>query len=92
MPKTVRTVRDMLRKHLYDAQVAQGDLGAVWNCRPATVKTIMMRKNPRPMSSQYIDAFVEFLKLDDFDATELHRQAAREAGYKIDGPTLDGRA
>ena len=28
------------------------------------------------------------LKLDDFDATELHRQAAREAGYKIDGPTL----
>ena len=88
VPKSVRTVRDMIRKHLYDNRIAQGDLGVVWNVRPATVKTIMMRKAPRPMSSQYIDAFIEFLKLDDFDATELHRQAAREAGYKIDGPTL----
>lgn len=88
VPKSVRSVRDMIRKHLYDNRIAQGDLGPVWNVRPATVKTIMMRKNPRPMSSQYIDALVEFLKLDDFDATALHRQAAREAGYKIDGPTL----
>ena len=89
VPRTIRTVRDMIRKHLYDAGVTQGDLGPVWNVKPATVKTIMMRKAPRPMSSQYIDAVVEFLKLDDFDATELHRQAAREAGYKIDGPSLD---
>ena len=52
------------------------------------LEVLRYSKSPRPMSSQYIDAFVEFLKLDDFDATELHRQAAREAGYKIDGPTL----
>ncbi len=88
VPKTIRSVRDMIRKHLYDARVAQGDLSAAWNCKPETVKTILARKSPRPMSSQYIDAFVEFLRLDDFDATELHRQAAREAGYKIDGPSL----
>ena len=88
-PKTVRTLRDMIRKHLYDSRVTQGSLSAAWHCKPETVKTIMARRKARPMSSQYIDAFVEFLKLDDFDATELHRQGAREAGYKIDGPMLD---
>lgn len=77
----------MIRKPLYDAGVTQGDLGPVWNVKPATVKTIMMRKAPRPTSSQYIGAVVELLKLDDFGATELPRQAAREAGYKIDGPS-----
>lgn len=79
----------MIRKHLYDSGTTQGSLAVPWNCKPETVKTIMARRKPRPMSSQYIDALVEFLRLDEFDATELHRQGAREAGYKIDGPMLD---
>jgi len=88
LPVIVRTVRDMIRHHLYAEGKTQGSLAGPWNCKPETVKTIMSRRSGRPMSSQYIDAVVEYLKLDDFDATKLHKQAAREAGYKIDGPEL----
>lgn len=37
----------------------------------------------RVLSPVHIEAVVQNLKLDDFDAQELHRQAAIEAGFKI---------
>lgn len=57
------------------------DLAGPWNVRPATVKTIM--HHGRPLAPQHIDAFIEFLKLDEFDALELRIQGAIEAGWQI---------
>jgi len=88
----VRTLRDMIRKHVADAGLLLADLHVPWKCKPNTVRCLMCNaadRNKRPLSSQYIDALVDYLKLDEFDATELYRQGAREAGYAIDGPTLE---
>jgi len=85
--KTMRTTRDLIRRHLKEEKRYQSELAIPWNCKPSTAKAIMMRTG-RPLSSQYIDAFVEWLKLDEFDATELHRLAAIENGFKIDGPRV----
>jgi hypothetical protein len=82
----------MIRKHVADHNLRLGDLSIPWKCKPASVRSIMCTRRAatgRPLPSQFIDALVEFLKLDDFDRTALHRQAAREAGYAIDGPTVE---
>lgn len=79
----------MIRKHLADAGVDQKSLHVAWDCKPKTVHNIMSRAtNRRALSPQHVDAFIAFLKLDDFDATRLHKQAAREAGFHIDGPSI----
>lgn len=38
----------------------------------------------RPMKPQMIDAFIELLKLDHEDATELRLFAAIESGWQLD--------
>lgn len=45
----------------------------------------------RPLTPQMIAGVVELLSLDEFDAAELYQQAAREAGYLIDGPDTNGQ-
>ena len=87
-PKQVRTVRDMILKHLYDERVAQDQLALAWNCSQSTAKAVMAPKNKRPITAAKIDGLVSLLKLDEFDATELHRKAALEAGYRIDGQSI----
>lgn len=38
----------------------------------------------RPLTPQMVDAAIDMLQLDDFDANELRKRAALEAGWVID--------
>jgi hypothetical protein len=85
-----RTVRDLIRRHLREENVQiNTGLAVAWDMHPNSAYRRMYDK--RPFTPQMITAVVELLKLDEFDATELYRQAAREAGYLIDGPTLQSQ-
>lgn len=90
VPKTVRTVRDLLRRHMREEGVNLKDLGPVWNMKHQSVKAVMHHR--RPISPQYIDAFIEAMKLDEFDANELRVLGAIEAGWNIKVDLMkDGR-
>lgn len=57
------------------------DLGPYWNIQHGSVKFVFWKKTPLP--PQYVDAFIEALRLDEFDAAELRLQAAIEAGWQL---------
>lgn len=38
----------------------------------------------RPLTPQMVDAAIDMLQLDDFDANELRKRGALEAGWVID--------
>ena len=81
------SVRFLMRRHLNMERIAISKLAAVWN---QTEKSAYRRfYHPNPFPPAMIEAFANLLKLDEFDRCELHKQAAREAGYLIDGPELD---
>lgn len=86
----VRDVRAMLRRHLREeGKRINPELAQAWNMHPNSAYRRMYDK--RPYTPQMIDAAADMLSLDEFDRAELHRQAAREFGFRIDGPTLEGR-
>jgi chromatin segregation and condensation protein Rec8/ScpA/Scc1 (kleisin family) len=68
--KNPKTARDIMRRHLREEGKRIVDLCEVWDMRP--------------MKPQMIDAFIELLKLDHEDATELRLFAAIEAGWQLD--------
>lgn len=84
-----RRLCDMIRKYMADHNCSQEALASAWGISRSSVSTTLSRHKKRPLPAHYIDAVIKLFQLDEFDATELYRQAAREAGYKIDGPTLD---
>lgn len=81
VPKLIRTTRDLIRRHLREEGVHMRDIAPWWDVKPETVKTIM--HHGRPLSPQYIDAVIEGLQLDEFDANELRVLGAIEAGWNI---------
>lgn len=81
VPRVIATARDIMRRHLREEGWRMQDLGEHWNVLPGTVKFIFWKKTPLP--PQYVDAFIDALKLDEFDALELRLQAAIEAGWQL---------
>lgn len=81
VPRSVRTARDLIRRHLREEGRELRSLAGPFNVTPATVKAIM--HHGRPLSPQHIDAVIEHLNLDEFDATELRLQGAIEAGWQL---------
>ena len=89
MPKIKRptpkgmTARDIIRRHLrLERLTIKGDLSRVLSLKPQSAASLMTKKFP--LTPHHIEAIVRGLKLDDFDAYELRRQAAIEAGWRID--------
>lgn len=90
VPHFVRDVRSLLRRHLREeGKRISPDVATAWDMHPNSAYRRFYDK--RPFTPQMIAAMVELLNLDDFDATELYRQAAREAGFLIDGPTIKNK-
>lgn len=87
VPRYVRSARDMIRQHLSEAGMSQRQLAIKWGYAPTSFNARMTR-TARPLDAEFITRFIATLKLDEFDAAELHRQAAREMGFRIDGPVL----
>lgn len=84
VPKKVKTTRDVMRRHMREEGKDYSELAKAWNMKSAEyVKHRMWRKTP--LSPQYIDAFIELMKLDGQDALELRFLAALEAGWQIEG-------
>ena len=82
VPLGVNTVRAKLRQHLREEGHRMQALAPAWRCQARNVYDLFW--TARPLSPTHIDAAIEFLKLDDFDAAELRLLGAREAGWKID--------
>lgn len=89
MPKIKRptpkgmTARDIIRRHLrLERLTIKGDLSRVLSLKPQSTASLMTKKFP--LTPHHIEAIIRGLKLDDFDAYELRRQAAIEAGWRID--------
>lgn len=90
IPPYARDVRSLIRRHLREeGKRINPELATAWDMHPNSAYRRMYDK--RPFTPQMIAAVIELLKLDEFDATELYQQAAREAGYLIDGPTLQSK-
>ncbi|QIN95292.1 hypothetical protein DLP3_129 [Stenotrophomonas phage vB_SmaS_DLP_3] len=82
VPKKVKSTRDVMKRHLREEGIGYDALAVAWNMKSAEyVKHRIWRKTP--LSPQYIDAFIELVKLDDRDALELRFLAAVEAGWQI---------
>ena len=77
----IRTARDLMRRHLREERLRIRDLCPVWDMHENSVYRRFY--DHRPFAPQLIDAFVERVKLDEFDAYELRLQAAIEAGWQL---------
>lgn len=80
--KNPKTTRDIMRRHLREEGKRIVDLCEVWDMHPSSAYRRFYDK--RPMKPQMIDAFIELLKLDHEDATELRLFAAIESGWQLD--------
>lgn len=84
------SVRQLLRQHIREEGLRMQDLGIAWKCKRNTVYSAF--SDQRPFSPSHIEAAIEFLGLDEFDANELRLIGAREAGWNINPKRLLGGA
>lgn len=76
------TTRDLLRRHLREEGLRiVPELSTAWNMHGNSAYRRMY--DSRPFTPQMVDAAIELLHLDDFDANELRKRAAYEAGWRI---------
>lgn len=87
--KNPKTVRALMRRHLREEKKNIKDLVVPWKVYPTTVYTYFY-KNAKPLPPQLVDAFIEFLKLDEFDAMELRWLGAIEMGWQLDNRYVPG--
>lgn len=80
------SVRQLLRRHIREEGLRMQDLSIPWQCKPPTIYRAF--GDQRPFSPSHIEAAIEFLGLDEFDANELRILGAREAGWQISGKYL----
>jgi hypothetical protein len=70
-----------MRRHLREEGLRIKDLAPVWGM--AEVSCYRRFYEQRPMAPQLVDAFINRLRLDEFDANELRTAGAIEAGWKL---------
>lgn len=88
VPPGKASVRQLLRRHLREEGHRMQDLAGPWQCKPSTVYDMFCDR--RPLAPGHIDAAIDFLRLDEFDAAELRLLGAHEAGWAIDPEYLLG--
>lgn len=80
--RTPITARDLIRRHLREEGMRiNPELAQAWDMHPNSAYRRMY--DSRPFTPQMIDATIEVLHLDEFDANELRKRAANEAGWQI---------
>lgn len=76
------TVRDLIRRHLREeGALINPHLAEAWNMHPTSAYRRMYET--RSLTPAHIDAVINLLHLDEFDARELHTLGAIEAGWDI---------
>lgn len=82
-----KSARALIRRHLREeGMTIANDLALAWDMHRNSAYRWMY--DSRPLRPGHIDAVVELLKLDEFDAQELYVRAAIESGWKIRGPEI----
>ena len=76
-----KTTRALLRRHLKEERKRIIDLSPVWGMHDNS--TYRRFYDARPFTPQMIDSAITYLRLDDFDAHELRRLGAIEAGWQL---------
>lgn len=77
-----RSVRSIIREHLrFHKMTIKGDLARILRISPIGAASLMTKKHP--LAPQQVDAFIEEMKLDEFDAYELRLLGAMEAGWQL---------
>lgn len=77
-----KTVRDVIRRHLREeGKTIAAFLAPAWGMAVNSAYRRMYDSNA--LTPAHIDAVVEGLQLDEFDAAELYLLGAIEAGWKI---------
>lgn len=86
--KPPRKLRELIREHLNHARINQAQLAAIWGIHHASARRLLYPAKGRrnEIGPEKIDQLVIALKLDEFDAYELHVAGALEAGYRINKP------
>lgn len=83
-PDKVKTARDIMRRHLKEEGLLIKDFSEYMGfATPNTMYDYFHRRH-RPLPVQIIDGFVEFVKLDKWDAQQLRWHGAVEAGWQLD--------
>lgn len=72
-----------MRRHLRWEKKNIKDVAPIWQVTATTAYNLFYRKE-LPLRPQQVQAFVRWLKLDEFDAQELYILGARESGWPID--------
>lgn len=82
VPTRVRTVRDKIREYLaFEHLTIKHDLSRMLGISPVGAASLMTKRFP--LAPQHIDAIVDGLRLDEFDAHELRLMGAIEAGWQL---------
>lgn len=78
-----KTVRDLIRRHLREeGKTVEHDLARWWDMKPHSAHRCMYN-TARKLGPAYIEAAIEGLGLDEFDANELRLYGARDAGWNF---------
>ncbi|WP_232147411.1 helix-turn-helix transcriptional regulator [Stenotrophomonas sp. SY1] len=85
VPRSVNSVRALLRRHLQEEGKRMQELAGAWGCTKQNVYDLF--SGQRPFSPNHIDQAARLLGLDEFDTNELRLLGAREAGWAVD-PTF----
>lgn len=80
--RTPKTLRALLRRHLREEGRRILDLSLPWDITPNAAYRLFYDLK-RPLGPQYVDAAIQFLRLDADDANELRIRGAIEAGWQI---------
>ena len=81
-PTQIRDVRDLMRQHLYDARLPLSSLTKVWGVTHTSVYRLFYDKR-YSIPPDKVDAFIDYMQLDEFDAQELRLQGAIDSGWKL---------
>lgn len=83
IPKYVRSLRDLMRRHLREEKKTVKAFSAfVGYATPNTMYDYFYRVK-RPIPPAIVDALIDFLKLDEFDADEIRLCGAIESGWQL---------
>lgn len=79
--KNPKSLRAVMRRHLREEGLRIVDLSPVWDMHNNS--TYRRFYDNRPFPPQYVEAFIQLLQLDNFDAMELRLLGAIEAGWQL---------
>lgn len=87
-PEKVKTARDLMRRHLREEGLLIKDFSLHMGFSKVSTMYDYFYRVSRPLPVQIIEGFIEFVKLDKWDAQQLRWHGALESGWQLDQKLL----